>query len=268
MPRFEGSEHVLVSRPEPGVAVLELARGKVNAIDHAFYAELGEVFDAVSADEEIRCAVLTGRGHVFCAGNDLRDFAAMDARHGEEHMRTVRRCFSALLECAVPVVAAVNGPALGSGLGLVASCDLVVASERATFGLPEMGVGVLGGGRFTARMLPQQAVRRLFFTAEPVDAATFRDWGAPAEVVAHEELLPAALRLARSVAAKDRHALTLAKQSLNGCEPLDLERGYRLEQTFTVRLSEHASSRDAVAGRMAELGMAGPNTADRGTAGP
>jgi hypothetical protein len=124
VPRFEGSEHVLVSRPEPGVAVLELARGKVNAIDHA----------------------PGRRGH-----------------------------------------------------------------------LP--GPGRAGGGRRTRRT-----------------AAT-------------------AVRLARSIAANDRDALTLAKQSLDGCEPLDLERGYRLEQTFTVRLSEHASSKEAVAGRMAELGM-------------
>ncbi|MCF7553475.1 enoyl-CoA hydratase-related protein [Pseudonocardia sp. WMMC193] len=241
MARLESTEHVHVSRPEPGVAVLELARGAVNALDHATYAELGRVWDAVSADEEIRAVVLTGRGDVFCAGNDLNDFAVLDGASAEAYMQTVRRSFAALLECAVPVIAAVHGAALGSGLGLVASADLVVASERATFGLPEMTVGVLGGGRFTARMLPEQAMRRMFFTAEPVDARTFAAWGAPVEVVAHEDLRPAALRLARSVAAKDRSAVILAKQSLNGCEPLDLQAGYRFEQTFTVRMIERRS---------------------------
>ena len=116
-----------------------------------------------------------------------------------------------------------------------------------------MNVGVLGGGRFTARMLPQQAMRRMFFTAEAVDAQTLRTWGAPIEVAAHDDFLAIAMARARSIAAKSRHAIVLAKQSLNGCEDLDLKRGYELEQTFTVRLSEHPDSKKAVEARIAEM---------------
>ncbi len=247
------TEHVRVSHPEPGIALIELARGKVNAIDQAMYAELAATFDAVSDDPRVKVAVLTGRGHVFCAGNDLGEFRTMDSTSAETQMRTVRRAMFNLVDCAVPVIAVVNGPALGSGLGLVASSDLVIASERATFGLPELRVGVLGGGRFTARMLPQQAMRRLFFTAEPVDARTLERWGAPIDVVPHDDLMDTALERARCIAAKSRLALTLAKQSLNGCEPLDLKRGYELEQTFTIRLSDHPDSKAAVEARMTEL---------------
>lgn len=247
------TEHILISQPEPGIALVELARGKVNALDHQMYGELAEAFDRLSDDPTVNVAVLTGRGHVFCAGNDLNDFRTMDTTSGELQMRNVRRAMFNLIDCSIPVIAAVNGPALGSGLGLTASCDLVVASEKATFGLPEMNVGVLGGGRFTARMLPQQAVRRLFFTAEAVDARTLERWGAPIEVVPHDTLMNTALTRARSIASKSRYALTLAKQSLNGCEGMDLKRGYELEQTFTVRLSEHPDSKTAVEARMTAL---------------
>ncbi|MBB1029724.1 crotonase [Dietzia sp. SLG310A2-38A2] len=245
--------HLVVSRPEPGIVVVELARGKVNAIDRDMYGEIADTFEALSDDASARVVILTGRGRIFCAGNDLKAFEAMDAASGDTEMRAARRALLGVRECAIPVIAAINGPALGSGFGMAALCDLVVASERASFGLPEMNVGVLGGGKFTARMLPEQAMRRMFFTAEPVDADTFRRWGAPVEVVAHDALLETALAQARVIAAKSRHALVLAKQSLNGCENLDLRTGYELEQSFTVRLSEHPDSKAALASRMAEL---------------
>jgi enoyl-CoA hydratase/carnithine racemase len=248
-----GIEHLVVTEPEPGIALVELARGKVNAIDTQMYDEIARVFDMLSDNQDIRAIVLTGRGRIFCAGNDLGNFRVMDSVSGDVEMRSVRRALFGLYDCALPVVAAINGPALGSGLALASLSDIVVASDRATFGLPEMGVGVLGGGRFTARMLPQQAMRRMFFTAEPVDAETLRSWGAPIDVVPHDELLEVAMSRARVIAAKSRYALTLAKQSLNGCEDVDLKRGYELEQSFTVRLSEHPDSKKAVEARIAEM---------------
>ncbi|OZE23534.1 crotonase [Rhodococcus sp. 05-2255-1e] len=246
-------EGIAVTVPEPGIAVVELARGKVNALDSSMYEQIASVFDALSDDADIKVAVLTGRGRTFCAGNDLNEFRTMDATSGEVQMRGVRRAIFNVIDCSVPVIGAINGPALGSGFGLTAACDLVVASEKATFGLPEMNVGVLGGGRFTARMLPQQAMRRMFFTAEAVDAATLQSWGAPIEVVPHESLIDFAFARARSIAAKSRYAIMLAKQSLNGCEGLDLKRGYELEQTFTVRLSEHPDSKTAIEKTVADM---------------
>ncbi|MET3862603.1 enoyl-CoA hydratase [Dietzia sp. 2505] len=252
-PERDLERSLVLTRPEAGIALLELARGKVNAIDRTMYHEIADTFDALSDDPSVRVIVVTGRGRIFCAGNDLKAFESMDATNGDVEMRAARRALLGVRGCALPVIAAINGPALGSGFGLAALCDLVIASERATFGLPEMNVGVLGGGRFTARMLPEQAMRRMFFTAEPVAAETLRLWGAPIEVVAHESLLETAMARARSIAEKSRHALVLAKQSLNGCEDLDLRRGYELEQSFTVRLSEHPDSKAALASRMAEL---------------
>lgn len=256
-------EPLTVTEVCDGIALVELARGKVNALDGHAYRRIAEVFDELSADESYRAVILTGRGKVFCAGNDLNEFQTMDGGNGDIAMRDARRAFFAVLECRLPVIVAVNGPALGSGMGLTASADLVVASERATFGLPEMQVGVLGGGRFTSRMLPEQAMRRMFFTAEAVDAVTFQRWGAPIEIVPHDDLMDKALERAEVIASRSRYALTLAKQSLNGCEGLDLRRGYELEQSFTVRLSEHPDSKTAVEQRLAEMNGAGrPSRAD------
>lgn len=249
---------VTVSEARPGVALVELTRGKVNALDGAAYRAIAETFDQLSQDEDYRAVILTGRGRVFCAGNDLGDFRSMDGSNGEVAMRDARRAFFSVLECRLPVIAAVNGPALGSGMGLTASADLVLASDRATFGLPEMQVGVLGGGRFAARMLPEQAMRRMFFTAEAVDAETFQRWGAPIEIVAHDELLDRALERAEGIAGRSRYALTLAKQSLNGCEGMEIRRGYELEQSFTLRLSEHPDSKAAVEARLAAMHAASP----------
>lgn len=250
-------ESLTVTEVRPGIALVELARGKVNAIDGPTYRRIAEVFDQLSDDENFSAVILTGRGKVFCAGNDLNEFRTLDGGNGDAAMRDARRAFFAVMECRLPVIAAVNGPALGSGMGLTASADLVVASDRATFGLPEMQVGVLGGGRFTARMLPEQAMRRMFFTAEAVDAATFQSWGAPIEIVAHDELLDRALERAEVIASRSRYALTLAKQSLNSCEGLDVRRGYELEQSFTVRLSEHPDSKAAVEKTIAAMNGAG-----------
>ena len=239
---------VVVSGANAGVVLVELDRPPVNAVDQAMYREIAEVFDAVVEQPDVSCVVLTGRGErAFCAGNDLHEFTTMTPANGDLRMRTARRAFAAVRGCAVPVVAAVNGPALGTGFGLAACADMVVAAERATFGLPEMNVGVLGGGRFTARMLPEQAMRRLFFTARPVGAAELRSWGAPVDVVADARLLPAAFELAEDIAAKAPRAVRLGKQALNGCEGMELEAGYAYEQTFTVALSAEPDAKEAVA---------------------
>ncbi|MFT4398259.1 enoyl-CoA hydratase-related protein [Gordonia lacunae] len=247
------SGNLSVTVHQPGIALVELSRGKVNAIDGQMYEDIAATFEALSDDQDVRVIVLTGHGRIFSAGNDINEFRTMSTVSGDIAMRRARRALFSVRECHLPVVSAVNGPALGSGFGLVALSDLVIASERATFGLPEMNVGVLGGGRFTARMLPQQAMRRMFLTAEPVDASTLERWGAPIEVVAHDDLLEIATARARSIAEKSRHAIVLAKQSLNGCEDLDIRRGYELEQSFTVRLSEHPDSKTAVEAQVADL---------------
>jgi enoyl-CoA hydratase len=227
------------------VARVTLDRPPVNAADARLLSELHDAFDALRS-APVDAVVLTGAGRVFCAGNDLHEFAAMDAERAEELMYLARRAFWSVYDCPVPVVAMVNGAALGTGLALTSCCDLVVASEAATFGLPELEVGVLGGVKFAARLVPELAVRRLFLTAERVSARRFAELGAPITVVPAGELEAATHALLADVTAKSGVALRFAKQAMNAVEHMDLKAGYEYEQTFTIRMAERAEAKEAV----------------------
>src|SRR5882762_8474570 len=125
-----------------GIAKIALDRPPANAIDRSMYMGIAELFskpDRIGA--ELKAIVLTGRGKHFCAGNDLDEFATMTPENGTERMWRVREAFFAIQNCPVPVIAAVNGAALGTGLAIAASCDFLVAADDALFGLPEMTVG-------------------------------------------------------------------------------------------------------------------------------
>jgi enoyl-CoA hydratase len=230
---------------QDAVLTVELSRPPVNAFHQPFYRELADFFETVDADLSVGAVVLSGAGRMFCGGNDLHEFLSMSPENGDARMRTVHRALFAVYDSAVPVVAAVHGAALGTGFALAACSDLVVAAGDAKFGLPEINVGVLGGAKFGARMLPQQAVRRLFFTGEPVSAATMREWGAPFEIVDPDHVKTAARELAEGIARKSPRALRVAKQALNACEPMDLKTGYAYEQSFTVRMSGQPEAKQA-----------------------
>lgn len=231
-----------------GVCTITLDRPPVNAVNQHMYAEIRHAFASLNQNLDVKVAILTGSGEkAFCGGNDLREFETLDMFNADERMRLVREAFFAIYECAVPVIGAINGPAIGTGVGLSANCDILIASERATFQLPEINVGVLGGGAFGARMAGQFVMRRMFFTGEAITAEEMRAHGAVSQVVPHDELMPAARRVAESIASKSGEAVRLAKLGLNLCEPMDHKSGYMLEQTFTARLSGYPAAKEALA---------------------
>lgn len=233
---------------ELGVCTITLERPPVNAVNQQMYAEIRHAFAALNHDLRVKVAILTGAGEkAFCGGNDLREFESLDMFNADERMRLVREAFFAIYECAVPVIGAVNGPAIGTGVGLSANCDILIASDRAMFQLPEINVGVLGGGAFGARLAGQFVMRRMFFTGEAVSAEEMRLHGAVSQVVPPEELMPTARRIAEGIATKSGEAVRLAKLGLNLCEPLDHKAGYALEQTFTARLSGYPAAKEALA---------------------
>src|SRR5262249_8322772 len=144
-------------------------------------------------DDDVKVIVLAGRGPHFCAGNDLSEFATMTPENADERMWHVREAFFAIEDCPVPVIGAVHGTAVGTGLGLAASCDWVVASDDARFGLPEITVGVMGGARHFGRWVSQPTVRRAFFTGQPLGAHDLHRLGAIHAVVPREALMATAL---------------------------------------------------------------------------
>ena len=230
-----------------GVAVVTLDRPPVNAVDREMYVEIAALFrnpDAIGDD--LRAIVLTGTGKHFCAGNDLDEFATMTPENGTELMLRVREAFFAIQDCPVPVIGAVHGAVLGTGLAIAASCDFLVASEDARFGLPELSVGVMGGARHLARIAPQPLVRRMFFTGEHLPARELEQCGGSVIVVPRDQLLECARSYALRIASFSPTAVRIGKEILNRIEDMDLKKGYELEQGYTVMLSGHPDSKEAL----------------------
>jgi enoyl-CoA hydratase len=233
------------------IALVTLNRPPVNALDRAMRDRLIAIFDEISERNDIRVAVLTGAGRVFCAGADLRarpDVKKLGAFH--EHNRVTRETGNALHECAKPIICAVNGAALGAGLGLMAASDIFFASENATFGMPEIDVGLAGGAAMVQRMFNKSTARRIMYTGMRLTAADLYRMNIIEEVTTLENLVPTAMKLAEEIASKSPLGIKYAKNSLNMCELMPQRDGYRFEQNFTMQL---AHTEDAVEARTAML---------------
>jgi enoyl-CoA hydratase/carnithine racemase len=227
---------------------VQFARPPANAVDRDMYMEIAELF---SAPEKIaskaQVIILSAEGPHFCAGNDLDEFATMTPENGTERMWRVREAFFAIQDCPIPVIGAVHGVALGTGLAIAASCDFVVAAKDAKFGLPELTVGVMGGARHLARVAPQPLVRRMFFTGEHISAEDFLGAGGALTVCPDRDaMMKEARRLAARVAGYSPTAVHLAKGILNRIENMDLKSGYAFEQGYTVQMSGHPDSKEAL----------------------
>jgi enoyl-CoA hydratase len=229
---------------DDGVADLVFDHPPVNAFDSAGWFELARSVDELGRNPRVQCLVLSAEGRGFCAGVDIKELAA-DAGAIVAVNRGCYLAFAAVHDCAVPVIAAVHGFCLGGGIGIAGSSDVVFASEDATFGLPEIDRGAMGAATHLARMFPVQKVRRMFFSGEPITAAEAYRLGALEAVVARSDLLAAAHALAAKFASKSPRALRLAKQALNGIEPVDMNRSYRFEQGFTFELYTSPDSQEA-----------------------
>jgi len=236
--------YVQANVDEKGIAEVLLDHPPVNALPSEGWAHLARTIRALGEDEKVRVVVLGGTGRGFCAGVDIKELA----RDGSLITKVNRGCydsFAAVYDCPVPVIAAVHGFCLGGGIGLAGSSDIVIASEDATFGLPEIDRGAMGAATHLMRMFPVQKVRRMFFTGQPITAAEAYRLGALESVVKREEVLPAARALAENIAAKSPRAVRLAKWALNGIDTIDIKKNYRFEQGFTLELYTSPDSQEA-----------------------
>ena len=229
------------------VATLTMNAPPVNALTRTLNDELTLALDRISEMDEVRAVVLTGAGKVFCAGADLKGRAEVIKGPGDlpAHSRRTRECFHAIRECAKPVVVAINGAALGSGLAMVASSDILVASEKATLGMPEVDVGLLGGGRHAMRLFSHSRLRRMALTGMRVGGPELYRLGVVEACVAPEELMPTALEIARSIASKSPIATRMFKHTLNTIEDMSLRDGYRYEQDMTAQIGKTEDAKEA-----------------------
>ena len=220
----------------------------VNAQDQKFHEEMMLVFDTISDMDDVRVAVLTGAGKTFSAGANIKNKASEERQPGDAwaHNRRARECFHSIMECRKPVIGALNGAALGAGLAVAASCDILIASEKASLGLPEIDVGLMGGGRHAMRLFGHSLIRRVMLTGYRVPGEELYRRGIVEACVPAEELMDAAVELARTIAAKSPVASRIAKHALNTIEEMSLRDGYRFEQNMTHDLSSYEDSKEAM----------------------
>ena len=228
------------------VLTVTIDRAPVNALTLALYERIAELFNEISRRDDVHCVILTGRGNkAFCAGLDLQEFMAAQLADDPARAAIVRETFRAVRQCAIPVIAAVNGPALGAGNVLAAVADIRIASERATFGTPEINVGRCGGGAHLGRLVPPGMLRLMYFTGEPISAWEAHRVGLVDQLVSARRLMPAARELAETIAAKSPLGLRMAKEALNRTEWMPVEEGYALEQQYSTRLMATEDAREA-----------------------
>lgn len=234
---------ITVSHAESGVSTVLIDSPPVNALRFVDIEALNEAFKELGARKETRCVLLEATGQrAFIAGTDVREFTGLTAQNSTRLTDLVQELVERIYELRVPVVAAINGPALGSGVAIASAADIRIASTKGKLGLPEIDVGVMGGSKHIARLLPQGMSRLMMYTGVRLDAQECYRLGAFEKVVEPEELHDAALDVAESIASKFPRAIELAKQGLNRTEFMSLTEGYEYECLLTAILRSDPES--------------------------
>ena len=226
-----------------GIAEVVCDYPPVNALPVAGWFGLADAVAAAGADPKVRAVVLRAEGRGFNAGVDIKEIEADD---GYTALVGVNRgcfaAFAAIYDCPVPVISAVHGFCVGGGIGLVGNSDIIVASEDAYFGLPEVDRGALGAATHLSRLVPQHKMRAMFYTSATASAQELLHVGSVLQVVPREELRDAAFAVAANIAEKSPRVIRAAKESLNGIDLWDVKRSYRYEQGFTFELNLSGAS--------------------------
>jgi enoyl-CoA hydratase len=221
-----------------GIAQVVMENPPVNALPVAGWFEIAATLEVLGRDSDVRVVVLRAEGRGFNAGIDLKEVQASEGHSALVGAnRACAAAFAAVYDCPVPVITAVHGYCLGGGIGLVGNADIVVASEEATFGLPEVDRGALGAATHLGRLVPQQKMRAMVYTSATASAKELLHFGSVHSVVPRSELVSTALDLAGQIAGKSPVVIRAAKQSLNGIDLWDVKRSYRYEQGFTFELN-------------------------------
>ena len=221
-----------------GIAEVVMDCPPVNALTVAQWFEVAESVTAMGKNQAVRVVVLRAEGKGFNAGVDIKEMQnsqGFDALIGAN--KGCYAAFSAVYDCPVPVISAVNGFCVGGGIGLVGNSDVIIASDDAYFGLPEVDRGALGAATHLSRLVPQHKMRAMVYTAATATAQELHHFGSVLSVVPRADLRTEALKVATSIAAQSPTVMRAAKESLNGIDLWDVKRSYRFEQGFTFELN-------------------------------
>ncbi len=221
-----------VEHPSDGVVLLRLNRPEArNALNTELRHALSALFDDLGCDPQVRCIVITGDDRAFAAGADLKEI--VDDGPIEIMQRGVLKLWRSLAHCPKPVIAAVNGVALGGGCELALHADIIVAGEGARFGQPEVRVGVMPGGGATQRLMRaigKYKTMKLVLTGETITGREAAEMGLASEVVADERVVPRALEMAETIAAMPPIAIAMTKEAVMAGADAALDAGLLLER--------------------------------------
>ncbi|HMA86009.1 MAG TPA: enoyl-CoA hydratase-related protein [Desulfosalsimonadaceae bacterium] len=228
------SYKTIIFEEQNGIATITINRPKsLNALNSEVLHELSPLLESIGQNEEIRVLIITGAGEkAFVAGADISELAELNALQGKYFVKTGHACMSKLQDLPIPVIAAVNGFALGGGLELAISCDFIYASEKAKFGLPEITLGLIpgfGGTQRLARIVGKNMAKEMIFTGKTISADEARELGIVNKILTHESLLAEARKTAESIAAKGKVSLNAAKEAINRGAEVDLFTGCNIE---------------------------------------
>jgi enoyl-CoA hydratase len=217
-----------------GIATLTINRPEaLNALNGALLAELECALFELDRDASVKVVIITGAGEkAFVAGADIKDMAEMSSFAAHAFMRTGQRVMLFIERMKKPVIAAVNGFALGGGLELALACDFIYASEKAKLGLPEVGLGIMpgfGGTQNLARLIGPARAKELVFSGKMITAQKALSWGIVNEVFPPEELMAKTLETAREIAGKGTLGVRYSKDSISSGLNMAKEDGFRYE---------------------------------------
>lgn len=210
----------------------------MNALNTALLGELYDVFTEIGKDSGIKAVILTGEGRAFVAGADIAEMRSLDALQGRRMMILGHKVMDLVESSEKPVIAAVNGFALGGGCELAMACDIRIASEKAKFAQPEVGLGIIpgfGGTQRLARLVGKGMAKYMILTGETIRADEAYRIGLVEKVTAPEELMTEAEKTAKTIASKAPIALAAAKSAIDNGFGMDLRSACRFEtETFTA----------------------------------
>lgn len=229
------------------VATVTLDRPPVNAQNRQAKEDLIAVFDALHDRADVRAVVLTGAGRAFCAGADLKERPGIAGVPGAypRHNRLTRAAFDSVMDCAKPVIAAVNGAAIGAGAVLALCADIILVAEEAFLSMTEVDVGLAGGVRHVRRHFGESDARMMIFTARRIPGPELLRMNVASMCLARDRLLPEAQAMAREIAGKVPLAVQAAKRSFQVTEYMPLHEGYRFEQGQTAALAATEDTQEA-----------------------
>ncbi|MCU1400723.1 MAG: enoyl-CoA hydratase EchA20 [Acidimicrobiales bacterium] len=266
-----GRMGISTSVDERGVAEIVVDCPKVNALTVAQWFELADAVTVAGRDTATRAVVLRAEGKGFNAGVDIKEMqntSGFDALIGAN--KGCYAAFAAVYDCPVPVITAVQGFCVGGGIGLVGNSDIIIATDDAYFGLPEVDRGALGAATHLSRLVPQHKMRAMVYTSATATAAELHAFGSVLQVVPRAELRDAAMAVAHQIADKSPVVIRAAKECLNGIDLWDVKKSYRFEQGFTFELNLSGVAdelRDEFSGtEKSGAGKSGAGTAGAGTA--